>query len=188
MYCIKLGNNYITSKGKNTKNIEFAKKLDTLKEASLFLAQKVNPSSIAHCEIIDVDKNTVVRENPKSSYMDNVDVDKIISTAKSIVELSSNIDRMKHEVEDAYQDVELEVCDVYHYIELNDLNAADGYKAYKMLQEALKRRRKIKDTANIISNFTSILESENIENLYHIFENLDDRDYRPRSKKDLFKK
>ena len=41
--------------------------------------------------------------------------------------------------------VDLEICDIQHYIEFFSLDAAKGYKAYKMLKERLIRRREIKD-------------------------------------------
>lgn len=41
--------------------------------------------------------------------------------------------------------VELEITDIQHYIEFLSLDAAKGYKAYKMLHERLTRRRFLKD-------------------------------------------
>ena len=41
--------------------------------------------------------------------------------------------------------VELEITDIQHYIEFFALDAAKGYKAYKMLHERLTRRRFLKD-------------------------------------------
>lgn len=41
--------------------------------------------------------------------------------------------------------VDREICDIEHYIEFFALDAAKGYKAYRMLKERLKRRRYIKD-------------------------------------------
>lgn len=44
------------------------------------------------------------------------------------------------------------VTDIEHYIEFNagKLNACDGYKAYKLLQEILVERRKVKDELQMI--------------------------------------
>ena len=41
--------------------------------------------------------------------------------------------------------VDLEICDIEHYIEFFTLDAARGYKAYRMLKERLERRREIKE-------------------------------------------
>lgn len=49
------------------------------------------------------------------------------------------------EISDSMSKIDLELSDVYHYIEFSTLNAADGYRAYKLLQEVLRRRRAIKN-------------------------------------------
>lgn len=41
--------------------------------------------------------------------------------------------------------VDLEICDIHHYMEFFALDVAKGYKAYRMLKERLERRRHIKD-------------------------------------------
>jgi hypothetical protein len=77
--------------------------------------------------------------------------------------------------------------DVEHYIELNagKLNAYDGYKAYKLLQDVLIERRKIKDELTIIqavrSRITSPEELADIE-----VQELGSRHYEPREFKHLF--
>lgn len=41
--------------------------------------------------------------------------------------------------------IDMEISDLLHYIEFNALDASKGYQAYRMLKDALQRRRKIKD-------------------------------------------
>lgn len=41
--------------------------------------------------------------------------------------------------------VDKEICDIQHYIEFFSLDAAKGYKMYRMLKERLIRRRSIKE-------------------------------------------
>lgn len=41
------------------------------------------------------------------------------------------------------------VADIYHYIETTNLNACQGYKAYKRLQAALIERRRIKNEREV---------------------------------------
>lgn len=43
------------------------------------------------------------------------------------------------------------VCDIYHFIETSNLNASQGYKAYKRLQTALIERRKIKNEQAMVN-------------------------------------
>lgn len=37
------------------------------------------------------------------------------------------------------------ISDIEHFIEFNNLNAANGYKAYKLLKEVLEERREVKN-------------------------------------------
>ena len=47
------------------------------------------------------------------------------------------------------------VSEVYHYIEANQLNASQGYKAYRNLRKILLRRRAIKNELHIVKQFRS---------------------------------
>lgn len=51
--------------------------------------------------------------------------------------------------------VDKEIVDLEHYIELSYLNAAEGYKAFKMLQDKLIQRRHIKDQMDIINQMAA---------------------------------
>ena len=42
------------------------------------------------------------------------------------------------------------ITDIYHYIEFYPLNACQGYKMSKLLQDTLKERREIKDELDIL--------------------------------------
>ena len=63
-----------------------------------------------------------------------------------------------------------EMCDMYHYIEFTNLNASDGYKAYKKFQEILKNRRRIKDSIEYINSIDSEMNS-----IKNIFSSIDDK-------------
>ena len=79
--------------------------------------------------------------------------------------------------------------DVEHYIELNagKLNACDGFKAYKLLQDVLVERRKIKDELSIIQTVRSRIASP--EEIADIEVNeLSNRSYTPREFTHLFEK
>ena len=81
--------------------------------------------------------------------------------------------------------------DVEHYIEFNigKLNACDGYKAYKLLQNVLIERRKIKDELAIIQTVRDrIAFPEEIANIDEKVQELKDRRYEPREFTHLFKK
>lgn len=76
--------------------------------------------------------------------------------------------------------------DIEHYIEFNagKLNACDGYKAYKMLQDVLLERRKVKDELQIINVVRDRMSlPDDIETK---IKELESRTYEPRELKHLF--
>jgi hypothetical protein len=83
--------------------------------------------------------------------------------------------------------VQLEIIDIEHAAEFFDLDMYKGWKLYKMLQEARKRRRKYKDEkAKIVyilgSNFVDCTNSA----ITNYIKSLDDRQYSPRVLQELF--
>lgn len=69
---------------------------------------------------------------------------------------------------DAHANIDKEIVDVYHTIELSTFNACEGYKLAKRLQDTLKRRRVIKDSeamlpllADTAKNIKKAAESKN---------------------------
>lgn len=88
-------------------------------------------------------------------------------------------------VELSQADKELE--DMKHYIEFSCLNAADGYKAFKRMQDILLKRRAIKDKMS----FATLLAQQNIskpalESALTYLENMGNRDYEVRIDTGLF--
>ena len=81
------------------------------------------------------------------------------------------------------------MTDVEHYIEFNvgKLNAFDGYKAYKLLQDVLVERRKVKDELQILQVVKDKMAlPEDIENIQERVKELEGRKYEPRELKYLF--
>lgn len=82
------------------------------------------------------------------------------------------------------------VTDIEHYIEFNmgKLNACDGYKAYKLLQETLLARRKVKDELQMIQVVRDRMNAEDIANVEQKISELETRTYKPRELTYLFEK
>lgn len=83
--------------------------------------------------------------------------------------------------------MEQEICDIDHYIEFFNLDAAKGYKAYKMLQNRRIERHKIKDemfrvTVMLESDSNSFANNETVKKIG----GLENRFYQPRVLKELF--
>lgn len=93
---------------------------------------------------------------------------------QTLVEQESKYDRQKTDIE--------------HYIEFNagKLNACDGYKAYKLLQDVLLERRKVKDEISMINVVRDRMAAEDIANIESKVKELETRTYEPRELAYLF--
>jgi hypothetical protein len=93
------------------------------------------------------------------------------------------------ELSDELSTYDRKVTDIEHYIEFNvgKLNARDGYKAYKLLQDVLVERRKVKDELQILQVVKDKMDlSEDIENINERVKEMEFRKYEPRELKYLF--
>lgn len=122
-------------------------------------------------------KKVEIETSPESSkYIISVlaeAVGKLNCRHTALVEQLSKYDRQKSDVE--------------HYIEFNSgkLNACDGYKAYKLLQDVLVERRKVKDELQIIQMVRDKMACpEDIANIKA--HELEARTYEPREFVHLF--
>ena len=93
------------------------------------------------------------------------------------------------ELSDELSKYDRQVTDVEHYIEFNigKLNARDGWKAYKLLQDVLVARRKVKDELQILQVVKDKMAlPDDIENIHTRVQELESRRYEPREFKYLF--
>ena len=100
-------------------------------------------------------------------------------------EMKTNKNRLVHEL----SITDKKILDIQHYIEIYNLNAAEGYKAYKLLKETLEERRKIKDELKESSSLSSSLcTSGNIINqsVTNAKQRLENRHYKVRIMKEIF--
>ena len=87
-----------------------------------------------------------------------------------------------------YLRIEREITDIYHAMEFYSLDAAKGYKMYRMMHEILIKRRKNKDESLKIDYILAggIKGLENNTTKQRI-DKLDNRHYQPRALKELFR-
>lgn len=84
-------------------------------------------------------------------------------------------------------EIEREITDIYHAMEFYNLDAAKGYKIYKMMQERLIRRRQNKDeTLKIDYILSGGIKGLTSKQTRKHFETLENRQYTPRALKELF--
>ena len=191
-YVIKIGKNYIgyDAEGRYGEVDSVNKAIKGgLHRLSNIVNNSISPSKRSQCKVIAFTsiKHEPVVEAPKhvaaihtGSMFDNIfeQLKKVDLTAfhKEHSELSQKMSK-----------IDQEVSDIQHYIEFNKLNAAEGYMAFKMLQDKLLERRVIKDdlakfqmlaAAKVSDIFDGTLEK-------HI-EALESRTYTPRVLTHLF--
>lgn len=98
----------------------------------------------------------------------NYSINKFLETGKSLNVSLSLVDK--------------EIVDLEHYIELSFLNAAEGYKAFKKLQDKLIQRRHIKDQMDIINQMTAKgMSPDAFADIVKYIDRMESRCYFPRT-------
>lgn len=130
-------------------------------------------------------KVVVVKEQPLSHSTESSKY--IISVLSEAV---AKLNVRHQELVDQESKYDCQKTDIEHYIEFNagKLNACDGYKAYKLLQDVLLERRKIKDELQIIQVVRDRMNAEDIANVGQKISELEARTYKPRELTYLFEK
>lgn len=140
----------------------------------------IPPENIKQVSQDDLDNNT---EKVKIAKNIQVWLDKV----SDLNGLRSDAAKRKEELCKQLSDVGKELLDIYHYIEFCNLNAAQGYKAYKMVKERRIKRRTIKNELVILDAILEKKISDSItEEIEKVIQNLDERTYSPRILNELF--
>lgn len=78
------------------------------------------------------------------------------------------------------------LVDLTHYIEFTNLNACEGYKAYKLMHEITKQRREIKNELATINSLTAHIPVDNVSSFTKYVNNQKNKSYTPRILTELF--
>lgn len=101
--------------------------------------------------------------------------------------LASEALHRKDELLSQLSKVDQELSDINHYIEFVNLNAAQGYKAYKMIKERRIKRRSIKNELQVLSIILGKKISETAtDEIQKAVAGMDKRKYEPRVMNELF--
>lgn len=192
-YVIKIGKNFIgvDSSGRYTEVSDFNKAIKApIHKATNIINNCVAPSKRKKCKAVlasDVHIK-VSASKPKTAEISVTYpslFDDIIGKIKTVdVE---NYTKEQSELSQRLSRIDQEISDIQHYIEFNKFNAAEGYMAFKMLQDKLLERRTVKDDFakfQMLSNakVSDIFDGTLDKNL----KTLEDRTYTPRVLKELF--
>ena len=149
---------------------------------SCFHLQKIDEvpalvKQITQKEIKENTENVLVAENIK--YW----VDKV----NGLNGLASEAVHRKDELLSQLSKVDQELSDINHYIEFCNLNAAQGYKAYKMIKERRIKRRSIKNELEVLSIILGKKISDTAsDEIQKAIAGMDKRTYEPRVMTELF--
>ena len=101
--------------------------------------------------------------------------------------LASEALHRKDELSSQLSKVDQELSDINHYIEFCNLNAAQGYKAYKMIKERRIKRRSIKNELEVLSIILGKKISDTAsDEIQKAIAGMDQRTYEPRVMTELF--
>lgn len=107
---------------------------------------------------------------------------------KSLIQVSDYMRKVQWQREAlviALSNVDKELSDLHHYIELNRFSASDAWFTFKRLQQTLQRRRKIKDYLNILNQY-ELNNCDGLSTVAIYAKNLESRQYSPRILDELF--
>lgn len=149
---------------------------------SIFRVEKYDhpPTNIKQVSLIDLKNNTekvMIAENIQV-WIDKInDMNGLVKDAK----------KRKEILEKQLEKLEDEKLDIEHYIEFQNLNASQGYKASKELKTCRIKRRSVKNELAVIDIILELQMKEMISSrIYKKIEELDNRTYKPRIRMDLF--
>lgn len=142
---------------------------------SVFHIQKIDtpPDNIKQITQSEVENNTekvMVAEN----------IQKWIDKITDLNGLATGALHRKEELCEELSFVDRELSDINHYIEFCNLNAAQGWKAYKMIKERRIKRRSIKNEIQILNIILDKKISDTVTNeILESMSKMDKRTYEP---------
>lgn len=149
---------------------------------SCFYLQKIDkpPELVKQITQEKVNENT---ETPSNSENIQYWVDKV----SDLNGLASEALHRKDNLLNQLSKIDQELSDIDHYIEFVNLNAAQGYKAYKMIKDRRIIRRSIKNELDVLNIILGKKISETAtDEIQKAISGMDKRTYEPRVLNELF--
>lgn len=183
-YIITNGQEYLISDTTTTMNINESFKWSSINKANNVL--EVMPKNLRNkgfkaVYVQSKDRQTeIITEIDKLGYS-------IQEKIKEISSFSYYLEQRQKWLIRELQTVDLEIVDIEHAAEFYVLNAAQGYKIYKMLHDARIKRREIKNELEEIKyTLGTQLRSDRLNNLEKTLIGIHNRKYSARVIKELF--
>jgi len=149
-----------------------------------FVLKEVPNNLSLEDDYLELEKNAYITTRFDDMNTDwKWEMENLISFCSQLKQYRVNLNHMLSEVDK-------EICDIMHYIEFYNLDAAKGYKMYKMLKDCRLRRRKIKDEYEKVGAAITVLANEDLiekmKTALKQMKGLDNRLYTPRILTELF--
>ena len=173
--------------------------LTTNKSQALIFDNKTTANSVFRSSISAALKNKglgvvsvelkMVDESTLAAPVNNEDFGSSAYIVSVVLDAISKMNDRRSELVNELSKYDRQIQDIEHYIEFNvgKLNACDGYRAFKMLQDTLVERRKIKNELEIVQVVGDKMAlSEDILNIDEQLQKQKNKQYTPRELVYLF--
>lgn len=186
------------------RNASFAERFEQRCKAANVLKNAIGKNIRSKYKVVDIEEETApimptVREVNSTSNKDQVvktiasekpaesQTEKWVSGAETLTEFVMDAEKRKEELVGLLSEVDKEISDINHYIEFGKFNAYQGWLAFTMLQNRLKKRRKIKDELSVINQLGECkITSDMMIDIKNAIAELGNRKYAPRVLTQLF--
>lgn len=152
---------------------------------------------------LSIKANNAINEDDKSIISSNVSMltSLLKETATSSTSLNSEefikavngiIDNYNHlishekSLSKELSIIDKKLIDLTHYIEFTELNACEGYKAYKLMHEITKQRREVKNELATIQSLTAHIPVQKVSSFNRYITKQSNKHYTPRILTELF--
>lgn len=126
-----------------------------------------------------------MRNNSESVFTESVQI--WVDKLNDLNGLADEALKRKEKLVSDLSHVDKELADIRHYIEFTKLNACQGYKAYSMEKERLRKRRLVKNELVVVSIILDKKVGGSMTGeIKRRIEGLDKRKYEPRVLQELF--
>lgn len=145
----------------------------------------VKKYDISEKNVKQVSQDDLKNNTEKVMMADNIQI--WLNKIDDMNGLVKDAKKRKEILEKQLHDLEDERLDIEHYIEFQNLNAAQGYKASRELKNCRVKRRTVKNELAVINIILDLQMKEIVSSeVYQKIEILDKRTYKPRIRTDLF--
>lgn len=188
-----------------------AEKWEQRAKAQNILKNALNKKDRKRFHIIDVDdtsifgipKSVITVTEPDEVNEENFHIEKVKELAEPVVddnqmdkwtaglstvtEFIQDAEERRDKLSQSLSDIDKEITDIQHYIELNDLSPYKLFLTCRMLQCRLRIRRRIKNELTVLNQLGDCkMDSSLLIDMQNAINDLDNRTYTPRILTELF--